>query len=136
MKVVKLQIKAASANPGPPIGSQLGPFGINLPQFCKEYNEQTSDQAGSIVPVEITIYADRSYTFRLGMPPMSDLIKKAAKIEKGAPTPGSDSIATLTRKQVKEIAEKKIGELNAFDIEAAMKIVEGSARSMGIQVKD
>lgn len=132
---VKLQIKAGGATPGPPIGSQLGPFGINLPMFCKEYNEQTADKAGMIVPVEITIYQDRSYTFRLGLPPMSDLIKKVAKVDKGSNAPGTTVKGTLTRKQVKEIAEMKLEELNAYDVEAAMKIVEGSARSMGIEIK-
>ncbi|HEX9744387.1 MAG TPA: 50S ribosomal protein L11 [bacterium] len=133
-KVLKLQIKAGAANPGPPIGSQLGPFGINLPQFCKEYNEQTAKDSGSIVPVEITIYQDRTYSFKLGMPPMSDLIKKAIKIEKGAHAPGTEEVATISLKQVKDIAERKLPELNANDVEAAMKIVEGSARSMGIKV--
>ncbi len=133
---LKLQIKAGEASPGPPIGSILGPHGINLPMFCKEYNEQTKEQSGSIVPVEITIYADRSYSFEIGMPPMSDLIKRAAGIPKGASNPSVEEVATLTKKQVKEIAEKKISELNAFNVEAAMKIVEGSARSMGVIIKE
>lgn len=133
---VKLQIKAGLANPGPPIGSQLGPFGINLPMFCKEYNEQTKDMAGSIVPVEITIYQDRTYVFTLGKPPMSDLIKKASKLEKGSALPGQAPVAVLSRKQCREIAETKMAELNAYDVEAAMKIVAGTARSMGINVED
>ncbi len=133
---MKLQIKAGQASPGPPIGSVLGPHGINLPQFCKEYNEQTSSQAGSIVPVEITIYQDRSYSFKLGIPPMSDLIKQAAKIEKGSGEPNREFMGTLTKAQVKEIAEKKIEELNAYNVEAAMKIVEGTARSMGVTIKN
>jgi large subunit ribosomal protein L11 len=132
---IKLQIKAGEATPGPPIGSVLGPHGINLPQFCKEYNEQTRSQSGSIVPVEITIYQDRSYSFQLGVPPMSDLIKQATKLEKGSSEPGLEPTATLTKKQVREIAEKKLGELNAYDVEQAMKIVEGTARSMGVAVQ-
>ncbi len=132
---MKLQIKAGEASPGPPIGSVLGPHGINLPQFCKEYNEKTKDQTGSIVPVEITIYKDRSYSFELGIPPMSDLIKQALNIPKGSGEPGREVKDTLTVKQVREIAEKKLSELNAYDIEAAMKIVAGSARSMGINVE-
>jgi large subunit ribosomal protein L11 len=132
---IKLQIQAGAATPGPPIGSVLGPHGINLPQFCKEYNEQTREQSGSVVPVEITIYQDRSYTFKLGVPPVSDLIKAAAKIQKGSGDPSRNKIATLTREQVREIAQKKLAELNAYDVEAAMKIVEGQARSMGVLVE-
>lgn len=132
---LKLQIKAGEASPGPPIGSILGPHGINLPQFCKEYNEQTRDQGGSIVPVEITIYQDRSYSFALGVPPVSDLIKQACKIEKGSGDVGRDSVATLTHKQVRRIAERKLKELNAYDVDAACKIVEGTARSMGVAIE-
>jgi len=133
---IKLQIQAGNATPGPPIGSTLGPHGINLPQFCKEYNEQTKDMAGSIVPVEVTVYQDRSYTFRLCAPPVSDLIKKAAKIEKGSPDPGREIRGKLTREQVREIAQKKLEELNAYDLEAAMRIVEGQAKSMGVKIED
>jgi large subunit ribosomal protein L11 len=132
---IKLQIKAGSATPGPPIGSTLGPHGINLPMFCKEYNEKTADQKGSVVPVEITIYQDRSFTFKLGVPPVSDLIKAAAGITKGAADPRRTKVATLTKDQVREIAKKKIAELNAYDVEAAMKIVEGVARSMGVAIE-
>jgi large subunit ribosomal protein L11 len=132
---MKLQIKAGAASPGPPIGSVLGPHGINLPQFCKEYNEQTKDQAGSVVPVEITIYQDRSYSFKLGVPPVSDLIRQAANLPKGSADPHRDIVGTLTRAQVKEIAEKKLEELNAYDVEGAMKIVEGTARSMGVKIE-
>lgn len=132
---LKLQIKAGEANPGPPIGSVLGPHGINLPQFCKEYNEKTRDQSGSIVPVEITIYRDRSYSFELGVPPVSDLIKRALKLEKASGDAGRETAGTLTKKQVRQIAEKKLEELNAYDTDAAMKIVEGTARSMGITVE-
>ena len=132
---MKLQIKAGSANPGPPIGSVLGPHGINLPMFCKEYNDQTKDQIGSVVPVEITIYQDRTYSFVLGKPPVSDLIKKAAKIDKGSGEPNRDKKGKLTRKQVQEIAEVKLSELNAYDVEQAMKIVEGTARSMGVVIE-
>ncbi len=133
---IKLQIKAGAASPGPPIGSVLGPHGINLPMFCKEYNEQTKDQAGSVVPVEVTIYQDRSYSFILGVPPVSDLIKQAAKIEKGSRDPGRDSAATITMAQVREIAERKLKELNAYDVEGAEKIVVGTARSMGVEIVD
>ncbi len=133
---MKLQIKAGAANPGPPIGSVLGPHGINLPQFCKEYNEQTASQGGSIVPVEITIYQDRSYSFKLGIPPVSDLIKQAAKIEKGSGEPNREMMGELTKQQVREIAERKLEELNAYDVDGAMKIVEGTARSMGVVIKE
>jgi len=132
---IKLQIKAGEATPGPPIGSILGPHGINLPQFCKEYNEQTKDQSGSVVPVEITIYKDRSYSFELGVPPVSDLIKQAIKAEKGSGEPGREAAGMLTKKQMRSIAERKLEELNAYDVEAAMKIVAGTARSMGVQVE-
>ncbi len=135
VKKIKLQIEAGKATPGPPIGSILGPHGINLPMFCRDYNDQTKNQAGSIVPVEITIYQDRTFTFELGVPPMSDLIKRAAGIEKGSGEPNREKIGKLTRKQVAEIAEKKIQELNAYDVESAMKIVEGTARSMGVEIE-
>lgn len=135
VKKIKLQIEAGKATPGPPIGSILGPHGINLPMFCRDYNDQTKKQAGSIVPVEITIYQDRTFTFELGVPPMSDLIKRAAGIEKGSGEPNREKIGKLTRKQVAEIAEKKIQELNAYDVEGAMKIVEGTARSMGVEIE-
>jgi large subunit ribosomal protein L11 len=135
VKKIKLQIEAGKATPGPPIGSILGPHGINLPMFCRDYNEQTKNQAGSIVPVEITIYQDRTFTFELGVSPMSDLIKRAAGIEKGSGEPNREKIGMLTRKQVAEIAEKKIQELNAYDVESAMKIVEGTARSMGVEIE-
>ncbi|MCK4721320.1 50S ribosomal protein L11 [bacterium] len=135
VKKIKLQIEAGKATPGPPIGSILGPHGINLPMFCRDYNDQTKNQAGSIVPVEITIYQDRTFTFELGVSPMSDLIKRAAGIEKGSGEPNREKIGMLTRKQVAEIAQKKIKELNAYDVESAMKIVEGSARSMGVEIE-
>lgn len=135
VKKIKLQIEAGKATPGPPIGSILGPHGINLPMFCRDYNDQTKNQAGAIVPVEITIYQDRTFTFELGVSPMSDLIKRAAGIEKGSGEPNREKMGKLTRKQVAEIAEKKIKELNAYDVESAMKIVEGSARSMGVEIE-
>ena len=135
MKKIKLQIEAGKATPGPPIGSILGPHGINLPMFCKDYNDQTKEQMGSIVPVEITIYQDRTFTFELGEPPMSDLIKRAAGIEKGSGIPNRDMMGRLTRKQVEEIAERKLKELNAYDVQGAMKIVEGTARSMGVVIE-
>ena len=132
---IKLQIKAGGATPGPPIGSVLGPHGINLPQFCKEYNEQTKDLAGSVVPVEVTIHQDRSYSFKLGVPPVSDLIRAAAKIAKGSGDPSRTKAGSLTKAQVREIAMKKLPELNAFDLEAAMRTVEGQARSMGVTIE-
>jgi large subunit ribosomal protein L11 len=136
VKKIKLQIKAGEATPGPPIGSVLGPHGINLPQFCKEYNEQTRDQTGSVVPVEITIYQDRSYSFVLGVPPVSDLIKRVCGIEKGSGDAGREKAAKITKQQIREIAQRKLKELNAYDVEAACKIVEGTARSMGIAVEE
>ncbi|HSV74403.1 MAG TPA: 50S ribosomal protein L11 [Chthonomonadales bacterium] len=133
--VVKLQIPAGKATPAPPVGSTLGPYGINMMEFIKTYNERTASQVGSIVPVEITIYEDRSFTFITKTSPAADLIRKALGIEKGSQTPGRVRVGTLTRAQVRAIAETKMPDLNANDIEQAMKIVEGTARSMGIAVE-
>lgn len=130
--VVKLQLQAASATPAPPVGTALGPFGINLPDFTKSYNAATESQRGSVVPVEVTIYEDRSFTFVLKTPPASDMIKKAAKIDKGSGVPNRNKVAHLSKDQVRQIAEAKMADLNANDIDAAMKIVEGTARSMGV----
>ena len=134
MAVVKLQIPAGKANPAPPVGSALGPHGINIMGFCKEFNERTKDQPGMIIPAEITIFEDRSFTFILKTPPAAVLLKKAAGVEKGSGTPNKTKVATVTKAQVREIAELKMKDLNASDIESAMSMVEGTARSMGIVV--
>ncbi len=132
--VVKLQIPAGKATPAQPIGPALGQHGINIMGFCKEYNERTAAMAGSIIPVEITVYEDRSFTFITKTPPTSDLLKKAAGVEKGAATPGKTSAGQISRAQLREIAQTKMRDLNATSIEGAEKIVEGAARSMGITV--
>ncbi len=134
--VVKLQIPAGKANPAPPVGSALGPHGINIMGFCKEFNEKTSNQPGMIIPAEITIYEDRSFSFILKTPPAAILLKKAAGVEKGAGNPLKDRVGTVTKAQVKEIAELKMPDLNASDVESAMRMVEGTARSMGIAVQE
>ena len=133
--VVKLQIQAGKANPAPPVGPALGQHGVNIMGFVKEYNERTSAQAGTIVPVEITIYEDRSFTFVLKTPPATELLKRAASVDKGSQAQRREKVGTVTRDQIREIAELKMKDLNAFDIEAAMKMVEGTARSMGIEVE-
>ncbi len=132
--VIKLQIEAGKANPAPPVGPALGQHGVNIMAFCKEYNEKTSSQAGTIVPVEITVYEDRSFTFALKTPPASDLLKQAAGIEKGSAVQLREKAGEVTRDQIRQIAEVKMRDLNAHDIEAAMKQIEGTARSMGIEV--
>ena len=134
--VVKLQIPAGKANPAPPVGSALGPHGINIMGFCKEFNEKTSNQPGMIIPAEITIYEDRSFSFILKTPPAAVLLKKAAGVEKGSGNPLRDKVATVTKDQVKEIAELKMADLNASGLESAMRMVEGTARSMGIVVTE
>ncbi len=133
--MIKLQIPAGKANPAPPVGPALGQHGINIMAFCKDYNERTANQAGSIIPVEITVYEDRSFTFVTKTPPVSDLLKKALSIEKGSGTAGHEPVAKLSRAQLREIAQLKIKDLNATSIEAAERIVEGTARSMGIEVE-
>lgn len=133
--VVKLAITAGKANPAPPVGPALGQHGVNIMGFCKEYNERTKDQTGLIIPVEITIYEDRSYTFVLKTPPASVLLKKAANIQSGSAVPNRQKVAKVTQDQVREIAETKMKDLNAASVEAAMRMVEGTARSMGIEVK-
>lgn len=133
--LIKLQIEAGKATPAPPVGPALGQHGVNIMGFVKEYNERTSSLAGSIVPVEITVYEDRSFDFIVKSPPASDLLRKAAGIEKGSGNPLVDKVGTIPRDKVREIAETKLKDLNAADIEGAMKIIEGTARSMGIQVK-
>ena len=134
--IVKLQIPTGKANPAPPIGPALAQHGINLMQFCKEYNARTSTKLGDIVPAEITIYQDNSFTFVLKTPPTPDLLRKAAGVEKGSSVPNLDKVGTVTRGQVREIAEIKMKDLNAIDLEGAMRQIEGTARSMGITVQD
>ncbi len=134
--VVKLQIPAGRANPAPPVGPALGQAGVNIQEFCTKFNDKTKDQMGSIIPVVITVYNDRSFTFITKTPPAADLLLKAAGIKKGAGNPLKEKVGTVTREQVKEIATIKMPDLNANDVEAAMRIIEGSARNMGIVVKD
>jgi large subunit ribosomal protein L11 len=132
---LKLQVPAGAANPSPPIGPALGQRGLNIMEFCKSFNAKTQQmEKGSPVPVVITIYADRSFTFEMRTPPVSYFLKKAAKIESGAKAPGRDKVGKVTKEQVKEIAEKKMADLNCDTVESAMRMVEGSARSMGIEV--
>jgi large subunit ribosomal protein L11 len=131
---IKLAIPAGKANPSPPVGPALGQHGVNIMQFCKEYNARTAKDEGLIIPVIITVYSDRSFTFITKTPPVSDLLKKAAKVEKGSGEPNKNKVGKVTAKQVKEIAELKLPDLNCYDVAAAIKIVEGSARSMGIDI--
>lgn len=132
--VIKLQIEAGKANPAPPVGPALGQHGVNIMGFCKDYNEKTANQAGTIVPVEITVYEDRSFTFALKTPPASDLLKKAAGVEKGGASQLREKVGQVTKDQVRQIAELKLRDLNAYDLETAMKQIEGTARNMGIEV--
>lgn len=132
--VVTLQIPAGKATPAPPIGTALGPHGLNIMGFCKEYNEKTQAQAGTIIPAEITIYEDRSFTFKLKTPPAAELLKKAAGVDKGAANP-KKPVGEISSEDLRKIAETKMPDLNAFDIDEAMKVVAGTARSMGIKVK-
>ncbi len=132
--VIKLQIQAGKATPAQPVGPALGQHGINIMGFCKEYNERTASQAGSIVPVEITVYEDRSFTFITKTPPTSDLLKKAAGVDKGSSTPNKAKVGQITKAQLREIAQTKMKDLNATSVEGAERIVEGAARSMGITV--
>ncbi|HET9900548.1 MAG TPA: 50S ribosomal protein L11 [Actinomycetes bacterium] len=133
---IKLQIPAGKANPAPPIGPALGQHGVNIMEFCKQYNAATESQRGNVVPVEITIYEDRSFTFVTKTPPAARLILKAAGVEKGSATPHTDKVAKITREQVREIASTKLPDLNANDLDAAEKIIAGTARSMGITVSE
>lgn len=132
--IIKLQLPAGQATPAPPVGPALGQHGANIMAFCKEYNEKTANQTGSIVPVEITVFEDRSFSFVMKTPPASDLIRKALGIEKGSAQQKRDKVGVLSRDQVRQIAQSKMRDLNANDIEAAMKMVEGTARSMGVDV--
>jgi len=133
--VLTLQIQAGSANPAPPVGTALGPHGINIMDFCKAYNEQTRDQSGQIIPARITIYEDRSFSFVLKTPPASDLLRRAAGVSKGSASQLQISVGSVSRNQVREIAQVKMPDLNTTDLDQAVKIVEGTARSMGIEVK-
>jgi len=135
VKIIKLQIPAGQATPAPPVGTVLGPAGINLQDFCQKYNDATRDKMGTIIPVVITVNEDKSFTFVLKTPPAGDLIKKAAKIQKGSKKGANEIVATITKDDVRQIAETKLPDLNAYDIEAAMKIIEGTARNMGVAVK-
>jgi large subunit ribosomal protein L11 len=132
--IVKLQIRAGQATPAPPVGTALGQHGVNIMEFCRQYNEQTQQFTGQVIPVEMTIYEDRSFTFVTKQSPAAELIKQAAGIEKGSGEPNREKVATLTREQLRRIAERKMADLNANDVEAAMKIIAGTARSMGVEV--
>ena len=133
--VIKLQIPAGEANPAPPVGPALGQHGVNIMAFCKDYNERTSAQTGSIIPVEITVFEDRSFTFITKTPPTTDLLKKALALEKGASSPGHEKVGKLSRDKLREIAQFKAKDLNATSIERAERIIEGTARSMGIEIE-
>jgi len=133
---IKLQVKGGQANPSPPIGPALGQHGVNIAEFCKSFNAKTQDQLGTVIPVVITIYADRSFSFITKTPPASVLLKQVAKIAKGSAEPNREKVANVTRKQVEEIAKLKFEDLNAYDLVAAGKIIEGTARSMGITVSE
>lgn len=136
LKKIKLQIPAGKATPAPPVGTVLGPAGINLQEFCTKFNDATRDKMGDILPVEISLYEDRSYDFKLKTPPAPFLLKKYAKIQKGATKGKNETVATISRDTLKEIAEIKMADLNAYDIEKAMKSIEGTAKNMGIKVED
>jgi large subunit ribosomal protein L11 len=133
---VKLQVPAGAANPAPPVGPALGQHGVNIMEFCKQFNARTQGQPGMIIPCEITVYADRSFTFITKTPPAAILLKKAAGVDRGAASPNRDKVGRVTRKQVREIAELKMPDLNAASVESAMRMIEGTARSMGFQVVD
>ena len=133
--IVKINIKAGQANPAPPVGTALGPHGLNIQQFCLQYNEATKDKMGEVIPVEITVFEDRSFEFKLKTPPTAELLKKAAGVDKGSGEPHKKKVGRVTKDQIKEIAEKKMADLNAYDVDQASLIVEGTARSMGITVE-
>lgn len=136
VNVVKLQIAAGKATPAPPVGPALGQAQVNIPQFVSQFNERTRDQMGYVIPVVISVYEDRTFTFETKTPPASDLLKKAANIQKGSGVPNKEKVAKITKAQLREIAEMKMPDLNAFDVEAAMNIIEGTAKNMGITVED
>ncbi|MBU2597615.1 MAG: 50S ribosomal protein L11 [Actinobacteria bacterium] len=133
---IKLEIPAGKANPAPPVGPALGQHGVNIMEFCKAFNNKTKDQEGMIIPVVITIYKDRSFTFIMKTPPAAILLKKAANIEKGSKEPNREKVGKVTRRKIREIAELKMTDLNAVDIESAMKIIEGTAKNMGLEIID
>lgn len=133
--IIKLQIPATKATPAPPVGPSLAPYGLNIAEFCQRFNEATKDKAGFIIPVEITVYEDKSYDFKLKQPPTSELLKKAAGIEKGSGEPNKKKVGKVTKAQIREIAQKKMTDLNTADIEKAMRVIEGTARNMGITVE-
>jgi large subunit ribosomal protein L11 len=135
LALVKLQIKAGQATPAPPVGTALGQHGVNIMDFCRQYNEQTQQFAGQVIPVELTIYEDRSFSFITKQPPAAELLKQAAGVESGSGEPNRAKVGLVSRDQVRQIAERKMVDLNADDIEAAMRIIEGTARSMGIEVR-
>ena len=132
--IVKLQIRAGQATPAPPVGTALGQHGVNIMEFCRQYNEATQAQMGQVIPVELTIYEDRSFSFITKQPPAAELLKSAAALEKGSGEPNRNKVGQVTREQVRQIAQRKMADLNATDEEAAMRIIEGTARSMGIEV--
>jgi large subunit ribosomal protein L11 len=134
--IVKLQIMAGKANPAPPVGPALGQHGVNIMAFCKEYNARTASMAGTVVPAEITIFTDQSFTFVTKTPPAAELLKQAAGVPKGSAVPNRSKVATISRKQVRDIAETKLKDLNAYDVDQAVRMIEGSARSMGIAITD
>lgn len=134
--LIKLALPAGKANPAPPVGPALGQHGVNIMAFCKEYNAKTADKPGMVIPVEISVYEDRSFTFILKTPPAAVLIKKAAGVEKGSSQPNKEKVGAITREQLREIAQTKLPDLNANDIEAAMEIIAGTARNMGVTIKD
>ena len=136
ISLIKLQVKGGQANPAPPVGTALGPHGVNIMSFCKEFNEKTQQQNGTVIPVVITVYEDSSFSFIMKTPPAPVLLKKAAGIEKASGVPNCEKVGKVTKAQVKEIAEYKLPDLNAADIDAAMRIIEGTARSMGITVEE
>jgi large subunit ribosomal protein L11 len=133
--VVKLEIRAGQATPAPPVGTALGQHGVNIMEFCRQYNEATQPQLGQVIPVELTIYEDRTFSFITKQPPAAELLKQAAAVEKGSPEPNRNKVASVSRDQVRRIAEQKMPDLNAGDLEGAMRIIEGTARSMGIEVR-
>jgi large subunit ribosomal protein L11 len=135
LAVVKLQIRAGQATPAPPVGTALGQHGVNIMEFCRQYNEQTQQFAGQVIPVELTIYEDRTFSFITKQPPAAELLKQAAGVEKASGEPNRAKVGAVSRDQVRQIAERKMADLNANDIEAAMRIIEGTARSMGIEVR-
>jgi large subunit ribosomal protein L11 len=135
LAMVKLQIKAGQATPAPPVGTALGQHGVNIMEFCRQYNEVTQPQMGQVIPVELTIYEDRTFSFITKQPPAAEMLKQAAGVEKGSGEPNRTKVATVTMDQVRQIAERKMVDLNAVDVEAAMRVIQGTARSMGIEVR-